>query len=102
MTVLTVFFFSVHIPGGGGTQQIFILGGSTQRSNLLPLLDTIFHEKGTPFIYLLLTNSWYPFHIPHLELCIPFNCCKCIVIYMGVNKKNRMFSRLYKAIIFIC
>ena len=81
MTVLTVFFFSVHIPGGGGaTQQIFILGGSTQRSNLLPLLDTIFHEKGTPFIYLLLTNSWYPFHIPHLELCIPFNSCKCIVI----------------------
>ena len=55
MTVLTVFFFYPY-PGGGGTQQIFIRGGSTQRSNLLPFLDTIFHEKGTPFIYLLLTN----------------------------------------------
>ena len=56
MTVLTVFFFLSISRGGGGTQQIFIRGGSTQRSNLLPFLDTIFHEKGTPFIYLLLTN----------------------------------------------
>ena len=38
----------------------------------LTLLYTIFHEKGTPFV-------WYPFHIPCLELCIPFNCCKCTV-----------------------
>ena len=21
-------------------------------------------------------DKWYPFHIPCLELCIPFNCCK--------------------------
>ena len=61
MTVLTVFCFVFVCPypggmGGGGTQQIYIQGGSTQRSNLLPFLDTIFHEKGTPFTYLLSTN----------------------------------------------
>ena len=40
-----------------GTQQIFMRGGSAPRSNLLPFLYTIFHEKGTPFVYLLLTNG---------------------------------------------
>ena len=25
-------------------------------------------------------DKWYPFHIPCLKLCIPFNCCKCTVI----------------------
>ena len=34
-----------------------------------------FHRKGTLFIYLLLTST--PFHLPCLELCNPFNCCKC-------------------------
>ena len=24
-------------------------------------------------------DKWYAFHIPCLELCIPFNCCKCTV-----------------------
>ena len=60
MTVLTVFCFAFVCPypgGGGGTKQIFIRGGSTQRSNPLLFLDTIFHEKGTPFIDLLLTNG---------------------------------------------
>ena len=47
-------------------------------------------------------DKWYPFHIPCLELCIPFNCCKCTVFYIGINHNNRTFSRLYKAIKFIC
>ena len=42
--------------GGGGTQQLFIQGGSTPRSNPLPFYIPFFAEKGTPFIYLLLTN----------------------------------------------
>ena len=25
-------------------------------------------------------DKWYPFPIPCLELCIPFNCCKYIVL----------------------
>ena len=45
----------IGLPGGGGdTQQMFIRGGSARRFN--PLY-TIFHEKGTPFVYLLLTNG---------------------------------------------
>ena len=50
-----ILLFSVHIPGGGGggTQQIYIRGGSTRMSNPLPFLDTIFHKKGTPFTYLI-------------------------------------------------
>ena len=36
--------------------QMFILGGSAPRSNPTHLY-TIFHEKGTPFVYLLLTNG---------------------------------------------
>ena len=59
MTVLTVFCFAFVCPylGGGGAQQIYIRVGSTRMSNPLPFLDTIFHKKGTPFIYLLLTNG---------------------------------------------
>ena len=43
-------------------------------------LYTIFHGKGIPFVHLLLIDKWYPFHIPCLELCIPFNCCNCTVV----------------------
>ena len=45
-----------RIPGGGGgTQQMFLLGGSALRSTEpLTLLYTIFHEKGILFIYFIL------------------------------------------------
>ena len=39
-------------------------------------------------------DKWYPFHIPCLELYIPFNGCKCTVFELGLNLKNRTFSRL--------
>ena len=75
-------------PGwrGEGTQQMFIRGGLAPRSNFLPFYTPFFTEK-------------YPFRmpsidIPCLEFCIPFNCCKCIT--------KKTFSRLYKAIKFIC
>ena len=42
---------------GGGTQQSFIRGGSSPRSQPVTLLYTIFDRKGIPFIYLLLTNG---------------------------------------------
>ena len=35
-------------------------------------------RKGTPFVFLLLTNGT-PFTLPSLELCISFNYCKCTV-----------------------
>ena len=47
--ISSLLFSNVNFTGGRGTQQIFIRGGS--------LLYTIFHEKGTPFAYLLLTNG---------------------------------------------
>ena len=37
-----------------------------------------FSRKRYPFVYLLLTNGT-PFTYHCLELCIPFNCCKCTV-----------------------
>ena len=49
-----------HKPGGGGRgvlNKCFLWGGFVLRSKLLTLLYTIFHEKGTPFVYPLLTNG---------------------------------------------
>ena len=43
----------------------------------LTLLYIVFHEQATPFVHLLLIDKWYPFQIPCLELCVPFNRCKC-------------------------
>ena len=65
----------------GDTQRNFIYTGSL-RSLAQPLLHTIFEGKDTPFV------SWYPFHIPSLELCFPFNCCKWTVfkIYETITK----------------
>ena len=64
--------------GVGGTQQMFIRGGSALRSNPLSFYRPFFTKKSTPFVYLL--ENWYSFHIPCLELCIAFNFCKCAVI----------------------
>ena len=49
----------------------------------------------------IFTQKWYPFHIPCLELCTPFTCCKCTVISIGIHDKNRTFSQLYKTMKFI-
>ena len=43
--------------GGGSTRQIFIRGGSAPRSNSFIPSYTVFYEKGSPFVYLLLTNG---------------------------------------------
>ena len=49
-------------------------------------------------------DKWYPFNIPRLELCIPFNCCKSARLSNRnqSQKLNLTFSRLYKALKFIC
>ena len=42
----------------------------------------------SPFYIPLLTeNKWYPFHLPSLEFCILFNCCKCTVLNKLENQK---------------
>ena len=43
--------------GGGSTRQMFIRGGSAPRSNSFIPSYTVFYEKGSPFVYLLLTNG---------------------------------------------
>ena len=79
---------------------MLIQRGSAQRSNPLPVYIPFFTKK-YPF-RIPSIDEWYPFHIPCLELCIPFNCCKWTVFLTGINHKNRTFSRLYKAMKFIC
>ena len=66
MTVLTVFCFVCvcPYPGGRGEGVLnkFIYGGGGGVHPVvqpLTLLETIFHEKGTPFRYLLFTNGAY-------------------------------------------
>ena len=83
----------------GGTQQMFIRGDSAPRSNHLPFfMPFFFSRKRYPF-RIPSIEKWCPFHIPCLEVCIPFNCT---VLWIGINHKTRTFSRLCKAIQFIC
>ena len=72
----------------GDTQKNIVYTG---RLRSQPLLHTIFEGKDTPFV------SWYPFHIPSLELCFPFNCCKCTVfkIYETITKPERFLDLSY-------
>ena len=43
--------------GGGGVSKNFYTGRLRPEVQPLTLLYTIFHEKGTPFIFLLLKNG---------------------------------------------
>ena len=46
-------------------------GGLLHTEAQLLTLYIPFHEKGAPFSTPSI-DKWYPFHIPCLELCIPF------------------------------
>ena len=63
-------------PGGGGTQQSFIRGGSAPRSKPLPFYVPFLIEK----VPLLHTShrKWYPFHIPSwgFKIFCPFQIPK--------------------------
>ena len=89
-------------PGGwGGTQQIFIRRGSVLKSNPFPFMYH-FSRKRYPFRIPSSIDKWYPFHIPSLELSIPFTAVNALYLILNrpINRKNRTFSRLYKAIKF--
>ena len=70
-------------PGGWGVLNKFLYGVAPSQSPTLSLLFTIFH-------------------IPCLELSIPFTAVNAIYLILNrpINRKNRTFSRLYKAIKF--
>ena len=62
----------------------------------LTLLYTIFHEKGTPFVYFLLTNGTPSTYLVYNFVSLLTGALK------DINHTNGTFSRLYKAITFIC
>ena len=68
---------------------------------LNPFIFYHFSRKRYPFCIPSI-DKWYPYHIPCLELCIPFTCCKCTVFLIGITHKNKTFSRRFKAIKSIC
>ena len=95
-------FEQLHLPGGGGVlKQIFIRSGSVAKSNPFPFMYH-FSRKRYPFRIPSSIDKWYPFHIPCLELSIPFTAVNAIYLILNrpINRKNRTFSRLYKAIKF--
>ena len=79
---------------------MFISGEHASRSNPLSFYVQFFTKKNLFRIPSI--DKLYPFHVPCLELCISFNCCKCTAFWIGINRKNRTFSQVYKAIKFIC
>ena len=52
-----LFTFDNSLRATGVLNKFFSRGGSTPRSNPLPFLTAFFHDKGTPFVYLLLTTG---------------------------------------------
>ena len=62
----------------------------SRKSNPLPFYIPFFTKK-VPLSYTCC--KWFHFHIPCLELCIPFDCCKCSVFffYIEINLKNSLY-----------
>ena len=70
------------------------------RSNLLPFyIHVPFLTEKVPLLSPSICN-WYPFHIPSLELCIPFNCYKCTCLFTKEYTKPECF--LYSSIAIKC
>ena len=93
-----------HKPRGGrgySTKLMFIWGGSVLRSELLTLLHTILHEKGTPFVYPLLTNG-IPFTFLVQNFASLLTAVNALSFKQESITKNRTFSRLFKALRLTC
>ena len=65
--------------GGGGYSTNIYTGRLRPESNPVTPLYTIFPEKRTPFVYLLLTNGTLLHTL--FKTLHPFNCCKCDVFH---------------------
>ena len=85
--------------GGGGLLNKFLYGEATPRGPTPYPFMYYFSRKRYPFRFPSI-EKWYRYHIPCLEPCITFKCCKCTIFQS--NRKNKTFSRLYKALKFIC
>ena len=79
-------------PGRRGmAQQSFTRGGSATRYNPLPFYIPFLIKKKYPFGSIPSIDKWCPFHIPSLQLCISFNCCKCTFFMTWINLKPERF-----------
>ena len=57
-----------------------------------------FWQKKVPIIFRIPSiDKWCPFSVPSLELCIPFNCCKCM-LYIRIDIKPVRFLGLFTPI----
>ena len=65
--------------GGGGYSTNIYTGRLRPESNPVTPLYTIFPEKRTPFVYLLLTNGTLLHTL--FKTLHPFNCGKCDVFH---------------------
>ena len=80
------------------TQQSLKREGSAARSNPLPFyIPFLTENESIPSI-----DKWYPFHIPILELCFPYNCCKCSFFKIWINHKTITFSPFLSVMKWIC
>ena len=89
-------------PGGWGVLNKFLYGVAPSQSPTPFPFIYHFSRKRYPFRIPSSIDKWYPFHIPCLELSIPFTAVNAIYLILNrpINRKNRTFSRLYKAIKF--
>ena len=90
-------------PGGWGVLNKFLYGVAPSQSPTPFPFIYHFSRKRYPFRIPSSIDKWYPFHIPCLELSIPFTAVNALYLILNrpINRKNRTFSRLYKAIQFI-
>ena len=70
--------------------------------NPLPFYIPFFTKKGTPFVYLLLTNGTPFIHLVWNFASLLTAVTVRAVFLTGVFYRNRMFSQLHKAIKFTC
>ena len=87
-------------PGGWGVLNKFLYGVAPSQSPTPFPFIYHFSRKRYPFRIPSSIDKWYPFHIPCLELSIPFTAVNALYLILNrpINRKNRTFSRLYKAI----
>ena len=68
------------------------------RSNSSPFCILFLAKKGTYYISYTFYWQMVPLFRTSLELCIPFNCCKC-TLYIRIDiKPERVLSGLFTAI----
>ena len=79
----------VDAQGRGGTQHSFIRGGSAPRSKPLSFYIPFLMEKGTPFVYLLLTTGTRTRNLKlELELCILLTTVNTLSSKYSINHKK--------------